>query len=104
MNTTCLCGVGRAGGGDHFAAGVCRQAYRYAGIAGICGFGGGGVVRFWSGSHWGDFRRLGLPFRLNILLAARNEGLGGALTTFVGAQEPALHELPRCRLSMPLRR
>ena len=33
------------------------------------------------------------PFAWNILLAARNEGLGGTLTTFVGAQEPALHDL-----------
>ena len=32
------------------------------------------------------------PFVWNILLAARNEGLGGTLTTFVGAQEPALQE------------
>ena len=33
------------------------------------------------------------PFAWNILLAARNEGLGGTLTTFVGAQEPALQAL-----------
>ena len=32
------------------------------------------------------------PFVWNILLAARNEGLGGTLTTFAGAQEPALQE------------
>ncbi|MXY04368.1 MAG: nitroreductase family protein, partial [Gammaproteobacteria bacterium] len=33
------------------------------------------------------------PFVWNILLAARNEGLGGTLTTFVGAQEEALKNL-----------
>ncbi|MCY3795712.1 MAG: nitroreductase family protein [Gammaproteobacteria bacterium] len=33
------------------------------------------------------------PFVWNILLAARNEGLGGTLTTFVGAQEDALKNL-----------
>jgi nitroreductase len=33
------------------------------------------------------------PFVWNILLAARNEGLGGTLTTFVGGQEPALKAL-----------
>ena len=33
------------------------------------------------------------PFVWNILLAARNEGLGGTLTTFVGAQEEALKAL-----------
>lgn len=33
------------------------------------------------------------PFVWNILLAARNEGLGGTLTTFVGAQEEALKSL-----------
>lgn len=33
------------------------------------------------------------PFVWNILLAARNEGLGGTLTTFVGAQEEALKRL-----------
>jgi nitroreductase len=33
------------------------------------------------------------PFAWNILLAARNEGLGGTLTTFVGAEEPALQQL-----------
>ena len=33
------------------------------------------------------------PFVCNILLAARNEGLGGTLTTFVGAQEEALKSL-----------
>ncbi|MEC7955863.1 MAG: nitroreductase family protein [Pseudomonadota bacterium] len=33
------------------------------------------------------------PFAWNILLAARNEGLGGTLTTCVGAQEPVLQEL-----------
>ena len=33
------------------------------------------------------------PFAWNILLAARNEGLGGTLTTFVGAKEPALQQL-----------
>ena len=47
-----------------------------------------------------DLERVGLisggsvyPFAWNILLAARNEGLGGTLTTFVGAQEPVLQEL-----------
>jgi nitroreductase len=33
------------------------------------------------------------PFVWNILLSARNEGLGGTLTTFVGGQEGALKEL-----------
>lgn len=33
------------------------------------------------------------PFVWNILLAARNEGYGGTLTTFVGGQEPALQRL-----------
>lgn len=33
------------------------------------------------------------PFVWNILLAARNEGYGGTLTTFVGGQEPELFEL-----------
>jgi len=33
------------------------------------------------------------PFVWNILLAARNEGYGGTLTTFVGGQEPALKAL-----------
>lgn len=33
------------------------------------------------------------PFAWNILLAARNEGLGGTLTTFVAVQEPAMMEL-----------
>ena len=33
------------------------------------------------------------PFVWNILLAARNEGLGGTLTTFVGGQEPGLKKL-----------
>jgi nitroreductase len=33
------------------------------------------------------------PFVWNILLAARNEGFGGTLTTFVGGQEPALKKL-----------
>jgi nitroreductase len=33
------------------------------------------------------------PFVWNILLAARNEGLGGTPTTFVGGAEPALQEL-----------
>ncbi|MEM1231867.1 MAG: nitroreductase family protein [Pseudomonadota bacterium] len=33
------------------------------------------------------------PFVWNILLAARNEGLGGTPTTFVGAQEPAVKDL-----------
>ena len=33
------------------------------------------------------------PFVWNILLAARNEGLGGTLTTFVGGQEPVLRDL-----------
>jgi nitroreductase len=33
------------------------------------------------------------PFVWNILLAARNEGLGGTPTTFAGARETALQEL-----------
>jgi nitroreductase len=33
------------------------------------------------------------PFVWNILLAARNEGLGGVPTTFIGAQQAALREL-----------
>ena len=33
------------------------------------------------------------PFVWNILLSARNEGLGGTLTTFIGGQEGALKEL-----------
>ena len=33
------------------------------------------------------------PFAWNILLAARNEGLGGTLTTFTAVQEPAVMEL-----------
>ena len=33
------------------------------------------------------------PFVWNILLAARNEGLGGTLTTFVGGQESQLKDL-----------
>ncbi len=33
------------------------------------------------------------PFVWNILLAARNEGYGGTLTTFVGGKEPELFEL-----------
>ena len=33
------------------------------------------------------------PFVWNILLAARNEGLGGTLTTFLAAQEPAVKQL-----------
>ena len=33
------------------------------------------------------------PFVWNILLAARNEGLGGTPTTFAAAQEPALQSL-----------
>lgn len=33
------------------------------------------------------------PFVWNILLAARNEGLGGALTTFLASAEPAVQEL-----------
>lgn len=33
------------------------------------------------------------PFVQNILLAARGEGLGGALTTFVVRQEPAVRQL-----------
>lgn len=33
------------------------------------------------------------PFVWNILLAARNEGLGGTLTTFLAAAEPAVKEL-----------
>lgn len=35
------------------------------------------------------------PFVWNILLSARNEGYGGTLTTFVGAQEGALKKLLR---------
>ncbi|MCP5180443.1 MAG: nitroreductase family protein [Pseudomonadales bacterium] len=33
------------------------------------------------------------PFVWNILMAARNEGYGGTLTTFVGGREPQLREL-----------
>lgn len=33
------------------------------------------------------------PFVWNILLAARNEGLGGVLTTFLAGQEPAAREV-----------
>ena len=33
------------------------------------------------------------PFVWNILLAARNEGLGGVLTTFLAASEPAVKQL-----------
>ncbi|MXZ45262.1 MAG: nitroreductase family protein [Gammaproteobacteria bacterium] len=33
------------------------------------------------------------PFAWNILLAARNEGLGGTLTTFAAVQEPMMMEL-----------
>ena len=33
------------------------------------------------------------PFVWNILLAARNEGLGGTLTTFLAAEEPAVKQL-----------
>jgi nitroreductase len=33
------------------------------------------------------------PFVWNILLAARNEGYGGTLTTFAAAREPAVQEL-----------
>ncbi len=33
------------------------------------------------------------PFAWNILLAARNEGLGGVLTTFLSQQEPSAREL-----------
>ncbi|MFT7687646.1 MAG: nitroreductase [Candidatus Azotimanducaceae bacterium] len=33
------------------------------------------------------------PFAWNILLAARNEGLGGVLTTFLANQEPAAKDL-----------
>ena len=33
------------------------------------------------------------PFAWNILLAARNEGYGGTLTTFVAAVEPAVQAL-----------
>ncbi len=47
-----------------------------------------------------DLERVGLisgasiyPFVWNILLAARNEGLGGTLTTFFCAQEPAVQNL-----------
>lgn len=47
-----------------------------------------------------DLDRVGLisgasiyPFVWNILLAARNEGYGGTLTTFLCAQEPALQKL-----------
>ena len=37
------------------------------------------------------------PFVWNVLLAARNEGLGGVLTTHLADQEPSLREL----LSVP---
>ncbi len=47
-----------------------------------------------------DLHRVGVvsgasiyPFAWNILLAARNEGLGGTLTTFAAVQEPAMKEL-----------
>ena len=47
-----------------------------------------------------DLDRIGLvsgasiyPFVWNVLLAARNEGLGGTLTTFVTGQEEALKDL-----------
>ena len=33
------------------------------------------------------------PFVWNILLAARNEGLGGVLTTYLAAAEPKVQEL-----------
>lgn len=33
------------------------------------------------------------PFVWNILLAARNEGLGGVLTTYLAGEEPAVQEL-----------
>jgi nitroreductase len=33
------------------------------------------------------------PFVWNVLLAARDEGLGGVLTTYLAAQEPAVQEL-----------
>ncbi len=33
------------------------------------------------------------PFAWNILTAARNEGYGGTLTTFIAAEEPALQKL-----------
>ena len=33
------------------------------------------------------------PFAWNILLAARNEGLGGTLTTFLSAREPEVKRL-----------
>lgn len=33
------------------------------------------------------------PFVWNILLAARNEGFGGTITTFLAAQEPAVQQL-----------
>ena len=35
------------------------------------------------------------PFVWNILLSARNEGLGGTLTTFIGGREPELKALLR---------
>ncbi|MEZ5557722.1 MAG: nitroreductase family protein [Pseudomonadales bacterium] len=47
-----------------------------------------------------DLERVGVisgasiyPFVWNVLLAARNEGYGGTLTTFVSAREPALQRL-----------
>ena len=47
-----------------------------------------------------DLQRVGVvsgasiyPFAWNILLAARNEGLGGTLTTFAAVQEPSMMEL-----------
>jgi nitroreductase len=33
------------------------------------------------------------PFVWNLLLAARNEGLGGALTTFLAGKEPEAQEV-----------
>ena len=47
-----------------------------------------------------DLTRIGVisgasiyPFAWNILLAARNEGLGGTLTTFLAANEPSVQQL-----------
>src|SRR5205807_9051150 len=34
------------------------------------------------------------PFCHNLLLAARNDGLGGVLTTVLAREEPAVRELP----------
>ena len=69
------------------AAGFCRQAHGCAGC--VVGFVDLSVVA----SFDSGLDRIGVisggsiyPFAWNILLAARNEGLGGTLTTFVGAR------------------